>query len=351
MRVLMIGAGRGVRGGVSSVVNGYYEEGLDKLVELTYLPTMEDGTRLKKLIVAAVAAVRFLGLINKADILHVHMSADASFYRKAWFIKRAAARHKKIIIHMHGSTFDSFYTKRCTKEGQREVRDVFEKSHAVIALSEYWRDFMADNICDKNKIHLLYNSIHLPPEAKTSYDDDNVLFMGIIGERKGSYDLIRAFKDVKAAVPDARLFMAGDGEVQKAGELAKELGLSECILFPGWVRDGKREELFESCSIYALPSYNEGMPMSVLEAMGRGLCTISTDVGGIPHIIKDGQNGLIIKPGNIAALSGALCSLLSDKNHKKKLGEAGRKTVEENFDLKDKVRDLVDIYKGLYAGK
>ena len=123
MKVLMIGAGREVRGGVSSVVNSYYEAGLDKLCELTYLPTMKDGSKLKKLLVAVRARIRFERLVKETDILHVHMSSDNSFYRKAVFIRKAYREKKKIIIHMHGSTFDVFYKKRCNekqkKRGQR----------------------------------------------------------------------------------------------------------------------------------------------------------------------------------------------------------------------------------------
>ena len=89
MKILMIGAGRDVRGGVSSVVNSYYDAGLDKMCELTYLPTMEDGFKLKKLLVAVLARLRFEFLIRRNDILHVHMSSDNSFYRKAVFIRKA----------------------------------------------------------------------------------------------------------------------------------------------------------------------------------------------------------------------------------------------------------------------
>ena len=92
----MIGAGRDVRGGVSSVVNSYYDAGLDKLCGLTYLPTMEDGSKLKKLLVAVMARIRFERMIRKNDILHVHMSSDNSFYRKAVFIRSPAPLRRAV---------------------------------------------------------------------------------------------------------------------------------------------------------------------------------------------------------------------------------------------------------------
>ena len=102
MKVLMIGAGRDVKGGVSTVVNQYYEAGLDNLVDLTYIPTMEDGNKLRKLKVATKAYLEYLRVLNKVDIVHVHMSHRASFFRKRYFINAAYRKNKKIIIHMHG---------------------------------------------------------------------------------------------------------------------------------------------------------------------------------------------------------------------------------------------------------
>ena len=98
IRVLMLGADRTVHGGVSAVVNNYYRAGLDQQVQLHYIGTMVDGSKLRKLVQAAWAYVRFLLKLPRTQIVHVHMAADASYYRKSLFIHAAVFFHKKLMF-------------------------------------------------------------------------------------------------------------------------------------------------------------------------------------------------------------------------------------------------------------
>ncbi len=103
MKVLMIGAGRNVKGSVSAVVNQYYEAKLDELVDLRYISTMEDGNNVKKIFIAFRAYMQFCSVLNEFDIVHVHMSSRLSFSRKSYFIRRAYKSNKRVIIHMHST--------------------------------------------------------------------------------------------------------------------------------------------------------------------------------------------------------------------------------------------------------
>lgn len=347
MKVLMIGAGRDVRGGVSSVVNSYYDAGLDKLCDLTYLPTMEDGSKLKKLFVAARARVRFERLIKENDILHVHMSSDNSFYRKAVFIRRAYREKKKIVIHMHGSTFDLFYRERCNEKQKREVRDVFAMADAVIALSEDWKQFLARYICAPEKIHVIYNAVKLPEPYEKDYGNRKMLFLGILGQRKGTYDLIEVLPEIFRKYPDAHIYFGGDGEREQAERLCREKGIDGNVTFLGWVRDVEKEKYLKECSIYVLPTYHEGMPMSVLEAMSHGMAVVSTYVGGIPHLITDGENGLLCKAGDRAALQKRLEELLACPELRKRLGEAAGNKIASEFDIAVSVKRLTDVWEAV----
>lgn len=344
MKVLMIGAGRNVRGGVSSVVNGYYEAGLDRKCELTYLATMEDGSKLKKLGVAALARVRFEKLMREADILHVHMSSDNSFYRKAVFIRRAYRMHKKIIIHMHGSTFDLFYKERCNKRQKKEVRDIFRLAERVIALSDDWKVFLAKYICPAEKIKVIYNGVPVPETGKKEYGNRRILFLGILGQRKGTYDLLKVLPEVCRVYPDVHVYFGGDGEREQAERLSRELGISGHVTFLGWVRGRKKEKLLRGCSMYVLPTYHEGMPMSVLEAMSYGMAVISTWVGGIPHIITDGENGLLCEAGDEKRLQELILRLLASEAERRKLGVNAKGLIRDVFDVKKTVDEVARLY-------
>lgn len=345
MKVLMIGAGRSVRGGVSSVVNSYYDAGLDQMCELTYLPTMEDGSRLKKLLVAIKARVRFEGLIKNSDILHVHMSADASFYRKAVFIRKAFKEKKKIIIHMHGSTFDLFYKERCNEKQKQEVRDIFSMADAVIALSEDWKEFLAKYICAPDKIHVIYNAVKLPDAYEKDYGSRKMLFLGILGQRKGTYDLIEILPEIFRKYPDAHIYFGGDGEREAAERLCREKGIDRNVTFLGWVRGAEKERLLRECSIYVLPTYHEGMPMSILEAMSYGMAVVSTYAGGIPHLITDGENGLLVKAGDKVKISDALKRLMKNEEIRKQFGQRALEKIRNDFDVTEIVIKLLKLYE------
>ena len=111
-----------------------------------------------------------------------------------------------------------------------------------------------------------------------------------------------------------------------------------------------RDRLYRSASVYCLPSKNEGMPMSVLEAMSYGLATITTPVGGIPQVISDGENGYLVPVGDHEALAKTISSLLSNVPLKRSIGEAGRKTVASRFGMEGFFANLLSIYDEILKG-
>lgn len=359
INVLMIGAARDVRGGVSSVVNGYYEAGLHKMCRLTYLPTMKDGNKLFKLYVAIMARLKFNKLMKKNDILHVHLSNDASFYRKRLFILAAKKQNKKIVIHLHGSTFDEFYRNRCNDKQKKQVREVFLLADKIIALSDTWGEFIInellydsksseeENNYQISKVIVIYNAVSVPLKYEKKYNNQNILFLGKLGERKGTYDLLEAMKVIIPRFPNVRLYLGGDGDVKEVESIIRENGWEKNIKYIGWVRDKEKRKILRHCSIFTLPSYNEGMPMSVLEAMSYGCSVISTYVGGIPHIITDSRNGYLINPGDVKDLALKLTFLLGNEETRKVLGRSAKQTIIKNFDVKNTVGKVMDIYKSI----
>lgn len=346
-RVLMVGPGRNVMGGISTVVNSYFELGLDKRVELRYIASMEDGNKAKKLRVAAKAYAEFQKCVKHYDIVHIHMAAQASFTRKSIFIRLAKRAGKKVIIHQHAADFDDFFLKQSDERKRQQIKEVFAMADRVIVLSEEWADFFGKYVCDEKNVEIIHNGVIISDYEKTDYSDQNVLFLGRLGERKGAYDLIKVISDVVKQVPNARFFFGGDGEIEQCKELVEKTGIADHVSFLGWVRDEEKETYLKKCSIFVLPSYHEGMPMSVLEAMSYGLATISTNVGGIPQIIENGVNGIRIGAGDIKAIDNSLIKLLKNTDIKRKLGILGRYTVEEKFSASAVVGQLVCLYYSL----
>ena len=342
LNIVMIGADRSVHGGVSAVVNNYYRAGLDKKVNLRYIGTMVDGSKFRKLLRAFSSYLRFLVSLPKMDILHVNMAADASFYRKKIFIDTAALFHKKILIHEHGGDFQSFYYNKNNESGRRLIRKTLNKAQVFVVLSQEWAEFFKP-IVNKEKIVILENAVLIPPTTKTSYDDHNLLFLGRLCKEKGISELLDAVSIVAQKYPDIRLYLGGvweDNNLKK-----KAAALKEHVKYLGWIDDKQKEQYMEKCSIFVLPTYFEGQPISLLEAMAKGMTVISAEVGGIPQIVTNNQEGILIPPKDTKALSDSICDLLDDPKAKKLYGTNARARIVQAYNMSQRVNELVAIYK------
>lgn len=124
--------------------------------------------------------------------------------------------------------------------------------------------------------------------------------MGEIGKRKGCFDIPDILEKANLRGLDATMVFAGAGSREDEEALKKELAkrnLDKNVKFAGWVNGREKTKLLEESRIFLFPSYNEGMPMAVLEAMAYGLAVVTTRIGGIPNLITDGQTGFLAKPG------------------------------------------------------
>ncbi len=349
INVLMIGPDRKMKGGVSTVVNNYYSAGIEKCVNLTYLPTISDGGKLSKLWWAVKSSVSFSFIFKHYNILHVHMAANASFVRKSLLIRKAYKTGIPIIIQEHGGDFNSFYDKLDEKE-RRIVKNVFSMADCVIALSEEWKEFFGNGICDPKKIVVMHNGVIVPENAVENYKSHSVLFLGRLCKEKGIYDLLETIPSVVELIPDAHFYICGDGEMDLVKERARSLGLENKIVLPGWVRGKKKDTILGKCETLVLPSYFEGMPMVVLEAMSCGYAVIATNVGGTPQILN-GENGVLVDPGDKKGLSEALVKILQNNELRAAYGIKARETIINDFNLKKSIRELFKQYKYVINGK
>lgn len=342
MKVVMIGADRSVHGGVSAVVNGYYKAGLDEKVDLCYIGTMVDGKKWRKLLQAVWSYLRFLTKLPGMDILHVNMAAFASYYRKKIFIDTASLFRKKIIIHEHGGDFQSFYYEKNDEKGRAAIRRTLNKAGRFLVLSETWADFFAP-IVEKEKIVVLENGVLPPEKGKRTYDDHNLLFLGRLCREKGVAELLGAMPAIVSRYPDTKLYLGGIWEDDTLRMQAE--ALSDVIIYGGWVGEAEKEQYMEQCSIFVLPTYFEGQPISLLEAMAKGMAIVSTAVGGIPQIVADREDGILIGPKDSDALAEQICGLLGDTKQKETYGQRARKKIEEAYDLRERVERLAAIYR------
>jgi glycosyltransferase involved in cell wall biosynthesis len=139
--------------------------------------------------------------------------------------------------------------------------------------------------------------------------------------------------------------LAGDGEVDQTRAKIAALGMADRVRVHGWANPADVIALEETHDVMVLPSFNENLPMSVIEGMACGMAVIATPVGAVPDIIKDGQSGLLVPPGDVAALAATLSRCISDVGLRHSLGICARAYHSQYLNLDDYAQRVVAIWK------
>ena len=226
-------------------------------------------------------------------------------------------------------------------------KGLMERAAALIAVSLYTKKELTDFYkMPEEKINVIYNGVDvekfkpLPNKGeirqKLGLREDSriILCVGRLYHRKGLSTLLRAVPKVASTFDDVKFIVAGKGlkgEEKELSNLATSLKVKDFVTFTGYFPDEALPNLYAASDIFVLPALYENFPFAILESQASGLPVISTRVGGIPEYVTEGKNGLLIDPGDHEQLASAMITLLSDTDLAAKLGEAGRKLVEEKF--------------------
>ena len=344
--ILMLGPGREVKGGISSVVNVYLNSNLINKYRIVYISTQVDGSKLWKLIQFIISIVFFFYQMSfsRNEIIHIHSASRSSFYRKSFFVLFSKLFRKKVILHIHGAEFKVFYHKESGLLMKWFVRRIMNLSDEIIALSFNWKKDLEKIVSFGKEIKVLPNPVSVPG-YKRDYKDSNpikILFMGRLGERKGVYDLIKVAEGIDLKHNNIKFILCGDGDIEKVRRMVNTMGIDQYFEIPGWTQD--KVTFFKKADIYVLPSYNEGMPMSILEAASYGLPIISTPVGGIGEVIEDGVNGFLVNPGDIEALKEKILLLVNSVELRTRMSKEALRIVKEKFEVNKIVEQLNNIH-------
>ncbi|MBE5962358.1 MAG: glycosyltransferase [Lachnospiraceae bacterium] len=344
-----------VKGGIASVVNGYRGSQLEKDYQIIYVESYRDGSKVQKFFKAIGSYFIFLKVLLRKhpDIIHIHSSFGPSFYRKIPFIYLAKWAKIPIINHCHGAEFDSFF-ENAGKQRKALIHKVYSKCNRMIALSDEWKQSLA-KIVPAEHIAVIENysiiSKDAVQERQAKKMHNQVLFLGEIGKRKGCYDIPEVIAKVSKAMPEVKFVIAGAGEEDAIKRLMKEKNINKNVSFPGWIRGKQKEQLLRESDLFFLPSYHEGMPMAILDAMGYGLAIVSTNVGGIPKIVLNNQNGYTINPGDISGFSKAIISILGDEEKLKRFQWNSYQIADERYSLKAHINAIETLYEKVLKEK
>lgn len=174
--------------------------------------------------------------------------------------------------------------------------------------------------------------------------------VAVLREAKGIQHLVEALAAIAAAVPDALALIVGDGPHRRALEdLVARRGVADRLRFAGARSDVKRH--LAAADLFVLPTLTEALPTVLAEAMGAGLPIVASAVGGVPEMVLDGENGLLVPPGEPIALAEACRRLLTDREEATRMGAAGRRVAAERFEIGRQAARVADLYRALVAAR
>lgn len=342
-KVLILATSRKTRGGITSVLKAHETGSHWKKFHCYWVQTHRDGPSWRKIIYFISGLTNFLLRLPFYDIVHIHTADNGTEKRKRIFARLTRIFGKKMIVHLHSSG------PEYSIGGHRELyRYSFTHADKIILLSETWKEEALKAFPESaSKMDVVYNPCPVVNPSQPQERKKYILFAGTLTHRKGYDDLIRAFAKIARSNPEWRLKLAGNGEIEEGKELARKLGISSQVDFLGWINGEEKDRAFRQASIYCLPSYSEGFPMGVLDAWAYHLPVVTTPVGGIPDIAKDGENIMLFTSGDISSLAEKLNTLINDRAKYESIQQASKNFAENVFNINAISNQLDDIYTDL----
>jgi len=340
------------RGGIRSVIEQYRADGLFSRWNVLLLSSHKEGPFMLRLGIGIKAVLHFVLLLLKRRplVVHCHAAMKNSFWRKSFIAMISKFAGVPVVFHLHGSEMKKFVNEQ-PRWLQAVIGRILARQSVVVVLSESWARYIK-SVAPLAHVEILPNYVQMPvlgsdSNAGRNEGTINVLFLGVVGARKGVYDLLPAFKDALDQNQSLRLIIGGNGEIDQAKALAVELEINDYVTFPGWVNGETKIDLLRRASIFVLPSHNENFPVSLLEAMSWQVPVISSRAGGITDMVRDGVDGILIDAGDRAALTSAIVDLARNTGLRRKMGISARERVEQNFSKAVVLPKLEGIYNFL----
>jgi glycosyltransferase involved in cell wall biosynthesis len=340
--VAVVGPRRDGAGGIASVLVTLTASSLAERFELLVVATHRDGGRAAKTLQAVIGFIHSGWVLARGvDVVYIHTSSGSSIRRKGAIAAVARLLRRPYVLHVHSHEFDNAYRAAGTLD-QWLIRRTLRGASRVIALSPTWARRIETIVdCDTRSI---LNPVSIPAEHATlTASPPSIVSLGRLGERKGSSTLIRALGALASQHAAAELVLAGDGDPTQLRGEAQRCGVGDRVRMPGWVGPEERARILLRGTVFGLPAQEEGLPVSLLEAMAYGLPAVVSPVGGIPDIFEDGVHGFFVPPDEPEAVARALHRVLDSPALARTMGVRARETAERRFATEVIAKQIAEV--------
>ena len=348
MNILMVGVGPKRIGGMWSVSEQYINsEYFNKKVKLYYVKTSTLGSIFRRILcmIFGYLKIFYILLFKKIDIVHLHMAEKGSVYRKGFIAKLSKKMNKKVIIHMHAGPFMAYY-KTISERSKKNVLKILNcYSDKVIVLGNYWMNQMSE-IVSKDKLVVLYNGVDIPEKNQYSENNKNIVYFGVMNKNKGIYDLIETIEKINDKLDNSiKIRLCGKDLTGDVERLIDEKKLNNRIYYLGWIDGEKKEQELKNAMISVLPSYYEGLSMTIIEAMSYGIPVITTNISTMNEILNNEK--FLFNPGDTEKFGELILYLASKKEERNKISHSEYERVKKIFSNKIFIEKTLEIYDNL----
>lgn len=303
---------------------------------------------------AALTTLLFYRILGEAAGVHVNMAERLSLFRKSTVILFSRSIGVPVILHLHAAQLHHFYAQ-LPSFLKAFTRWTFSKASKVIVLGETAKKFVIEDLkVSPSNVEIILNGVPEPTYPRAPYsathNKTRVMFLGNLSERKGVSDLLnaiaksQAFQDGKAEA-----VFVGAENIELYCNKAEQLGISNMVQFTGWANQEQVAQWMATTDILALPSYDEGLPLVILEALSNKVAVLCTPVGEIPHNLKSDVDSVFVSPGNIEEITQALDKLILDQTYREYIAAKGRELYEKGFSLDRFSNSVAEVHQRVFG--
>jgi glycosyltransferase involved in cell wall biosynthesis len=293
----------------------------------------------------------FLLIRHQPDIAHYPITSYWNLEKSLVFLSLARILGAKTVGHLHGGAFDVFWAHLSSGRKRRALR-LAQKLDVLVVLSLQWKEWVQNNLSlPEHKVMIVNNPIdrHFESEALSFQPshEKTVFFMGSLGQRKGVYDILGVAKMLKERLPTTTFLLAGPedqtGDLRKIMSFMTREGLGNVkVLKPLYGKE--KVDYFERNGVFLFPSYNENLPLVVIEAAASGKPIVVTPVGAVPEFFENEKSVLMVQPGRIDQMADAIVRVIDDTPLKIRLGKAARDVFVRRLSREGIMESLRQVY-------
>ena len=352
--VLLLAPSREAISGVTTHLNALFGSRLASLFGLVHFQVGSEGRRENALarfvrLLVSPFTLALAILRHDAEIVHVNTSLNArAYWRDLVYVLVGKLCGARVVYQVHGGSLNGY--------GKRIPSWILRASarwpDVIVVLSQVERDAWRA-IAPAQLVEALPNGIDGSPYQRYNRKSAEVLrliYIGRLAPAKGLDETIEGLRLAKERGIAARLVIAGTGpEEPRLRGLVRDANLNDAVTFAGAAYGDDKARLLAEADVLMLPSYAEGLPYSLLEAMAAGVVPVVTPVGAIPDVVKEGEHGLLVPVRDPERIAGAIAKLSSDRMALARMGAACRKRVSSAYSIERVAKDFSELYWGLCA--